>query len=70
MSWLALALWDTDGQVEVVRDRAGVEQDLALGDPLVWPRVVAAAVSLGIRTAGHQGLPAVQLTGALLAGSR
>lgn len=45
----ALALWDTDGQVEVVRDRAGVEQDLALVDPLVWPRVVTAAVRLGIR---------------------
>ncbi len=46
----ALALWDTDDHVEVVHDQAGAEQDLALGDPLIWPRVVTAAVSLGLRT--------------------
>lgn len=53
----ALALWDTDDQVEVVRDRADAEQDLALGDPRVWPRVVAAAVSLGIRARAVKACP-------------
>lgn len=53
----ALVLWDTDGQVEVVRDRDGTEQDLALVDPLVWPRVVTAAVSLGIRARAVNACP-------------
>ena len=45
----ALALWDTDDQVEVLRNGEGKVQDFALADPMVWPRVVAAGASMGIR---------------------
>ncbi len=53
----ALALWDTDGAVEVVRDGAGAPQDFALADPAIWPRAVAAAVSIGLRADLVQSCP-------------
>jgi len=45
----ALALWNTDGDVEVLRSGGGPVQDIALADPRMWPRVVTAAVGLGMR---------------------
>lgn len=45
----ALALWNADHQIEVVRTSSGAVQDFALADPKIWPRVVAAAVSLRMR---------------------
>lgn len=45
----ALALWDTDGEIEVLRSDRGQTQDFALADPQMWPRVVTAAVSIGMR---------------------
>lgn len=45
----ALALWDTDGDVEMVRNDRGQVQDIALADPRMWPRVVTAASGLGLR---------------------
>lgn len=44
----ALALWDTDGRVEVVSDHRAISQDFALTDALVWPRFVRASASLGL----------------------
>ncbi|WP_415111207.1 RES domain-containing protein [Micropruina sp.] len=44
----ALALWDTAGDIDNVRDRRGIPQDLALTDPRIWPRIVAAATRLRI----------------------
>lgn len=44
----ALALWDTTDDIEAVRDRQGVAQDLALTDPRIWSRVIAAAAGLRI----------------------
>jgi hypothetical protein len=44
----ALALWDTDRDVAILRDRNGREQDIALADGRIWPRVVAAAHDLTI----------------------
>jgi hypothetical protein len=35
----ALVLWDCDGDVEVVRDRHGHQQDIALDDPRILPRL-------------------------------
>ncbi|GAB90827.1 RES domain-containing protein [Gordonia rhizosphera] len=46
----ALALWNTDVDVEVVRATVGQVQDFALAATSMWPRVVGAAVSLGMRT--------------------
>lgn len=45
----ALALWDTESQLSVIRDSRGDEQDFALAATQLWPRVVAAAVALGMR---------------------
>jgi hypothetical protein len=45
----ALALWKTDGDVEVLRSGRGPAQDVALADPRMWPRVVTATVGLGMR---------------------
>jgi hypothetical protein len=45
----ALALWDTAGDVEVLRSGRGQAQDIALADPRMWPRVVTAAVGMGMR---------------------
>jgi RES domain len=45
----ALALWNTEGDVELLSDSRGREQDYALSDPRVWPRVVTAAVRIGMR---------------------
>jgi hypothetical protein len=35
----ALALWDCDADVEVVRDGGGNPQDIALDDPRILPRL-------------------------------
>lgn len=45
----ALALWNTNGAVEVLRSDRGQVQDVALADPRMWPRVVSAAAALGMR---------------------
>jgi hypothetical protein len=45
----AVALWDTDGDVEVLKSGRGQGQDIALADPRMWPRVVTAAVGLRMR---------------------
>jgi hypothetical protein len=45
----ALALWNTEHRVELVTSSSGAMQDFALTDPRMWPRVVDAAVSLGMR---------------------
>jgi hypothetical protein len=45
----ALALWDTAGDVEVVRSGRGQAQDIALTAPRLWSRVVTAAVDMGMR---------------------
>lgn len=45
----ALALWNTESRIEVVNDAGGQVQDFALTDPRMWPRIVDAAVSLGMR---------------------
>lgn len=45
----ALALWNTESRIEVVRSARGEVQDFALADPRMWPRIVDAAVSLGMR---------------------
>lgn len=45
----ALALWNTEGQVDTVRDRDGSPQDMALVDPRMWTRIVVAAVGMGLR---------------------
>jgi hypothetical protein len=44
----ALALWNTDDDVALVRSSAGDVQDFALGDRRMWPRVVVAAAELGM----------------------
>ncbi|MCD2129069.1 RES domain-containing protein [Rhodococcus ruber] len=45
----ALALWNTEDRLEVPADSRGAVQDFALAEPRMWPRVVDAAVSLGMR---------------------
>lgn len=45
----ALALWNTESSVEVVHSSSRTAQDVALTEPPMWPRVITAAVSLGIR---------------------
>ncbi|QTJ70819.1 RES family NAD+ phosphorylase (plasmid) [Rhodococcus sp. ZPP] len=45
----ALALWNTESRIEVVRSARGEVQDFALADPRMWPRIVDAAVSMGMR---------------------
>lgn len=45
----ALALWNTDDHVEVVSAADGRAQDFALNSASMWPRVVEAAVSLGMQ---------------------
>ena len=35
----ALALWNCDADVEVVRDNGGHQQDIALDDPRILPRL-------------------------------
>jgi hypothetical protein len=45
----ALALWNTESRIEVVTSARGEIQDFALAEPRMWPRVVDAAVSLGMR---------------------
>nr|WP_221195325.1 RES domain-containing protein [Hoyosella altamirensis] len=45
----ALALWNTEHHVSVLTDPTGADQDFALSDPQLWPRVVHAAVTLGMR---------------------
>jgi len=45
----ALALWDAAGDVAVIQDARGGEQDFALADPRLWPRVVAATHQVGMR---------------------
>ncbi|TCN53570.1 RES domain-containing protein [Rhodococcus sp. SMB37] len=45
----ALALWNTESRIEVVHNTRGDLQDFALTDPRMWPRVVDAAVGLGMR---------------------
>nr|WP_238586199.1 RES domain-containing protein [Rhodococcus rhodochrous] len=45
----ALALWNTEDRIEVPADSRGAVQDFALAEPRMWPRVVDAAVSLGMR---------------------
>ncbi|MDV7090324.1 RES family NAD+ phosphorylase [Rhodococcus opacus] len=45
----ALALWNTESRIEVVLSARGEVQDFALADPRMWPRIVDAAVSMGMR---------------------
>lgn len=45
----ALALWNTADDLEVVAAADGRSQDFALNTAGMWPRVVDAAVSLGMR---------------------
>lgn len=45
----ALALWNTESRIEAVHDARGGIQDFALADPRMWPRIVDAAVGLGMR---------------------
>lgn len=45
----ALALWNTERQVRVLTGSGGPPADVALAGTGMWPRVVAAAVSLGMR---------------------
>jgi hypothetical protein len=45
----ALALWNTDGDVDVLRAARGQAQDLALTDPRMWPRIVTAAADIRMR---------------------
>lgn len=49
----AVALWDTTDDIDTVHDRHRVPQDLALADPRIWPRVVAAAAGLRISAVLH-----------------
>lgn len=42
-------LWNTERQVRVLSGSGGVAQDVALTDVRLWPRVIDAAVSLGMR---------------------
>jgi RES domain len=44
----ALALWDTDNEVENVTNSQGEMQDFELADDRIWPRLVAAAAPLQI----------------------
>lgn len=45
----ALTLWNTAGDIAVLQDARGRDQDFALADPRLWPRVVTAAVGVGMR---------------------
>lgn len=45
----ALALWNTERSVEIVRDYRGSVQDFALADSKIWPRVVSQVVGIGMR---------------------
>lgn len=54
----ALALWGTEGRVEVVLDRAGREQDFALTDPRIWPRITTESTRLGMWASAVAACPA------------
>ncbi|WP_397517423.1 MULTISPECIES: hypothetical protein [unclassified Rhodococcus (in: high G+C Gram-positive bacteria)] len=45
----ALALWNNESRIEVVTTHAGRHKDFALAEPRMWPRVIDAAVSVGMR---------------------
>jgi hypothetical protein len=45
----AMALWNTDADVDCVRASSGETQDFALADARVWPSVVVAAAGLVCR---------------------
>ncbi len=45
----AVALWNTESRIEVVTDTGGEVQDFALAEPRMWPRIIDAAVSVGMR---------------------
>jgi hypothetical protein len=47
----ALALWNTDGEVDTVRTSAGDLQDFALVDGPIWSRVVVAAATMRMTAA-------------------
>jgi hypothetical protein len=47
----ALALWNTDADVDCVRASSGEAQDFALADARVWPSVVVAVAELGMTAA-------------------
>ncbi|MCZ8378456.1 RES family NAD+ phosphorylase [Mycobacterium sp. CPCC 205372] len=53
----ALALWNTDADVETVASPSGEDQDFALGDPRMWRRVVVAAGDLGMTAARIDACP-------------
>jgi len=44
----ALALWNTDDDVEVVTHK-GLSQDFALADTVMWPRIAVKSAELGLR---------------------
>ena len=44
----ALALWDTDNDVDIVSGSAGELQDFELTDDRIWPRLVVAAAPFRI----------------------
>jgi hypothetical protein len=51
----SIALWNTDGRIEVIRDASGRTQDFALVDPRIWPRIRyhANAVGITLRQVGN-----------------
>lgn len=53
----SLALWKTEGQVEVVTNRDGVVQDLALAESPIWPRAQVRLTQLGLRSSLVAGCP-------------
>ena len=44
----ALALWNTDGDVEVVQGHSHAPQDFAMQDPVLWTRALVAANNIDV----------------------
>jgi hypothetical protein len=53
----ALALWNTDDDVDVVTAASGEAQDFALTDPRMWRRVLVSAAGLGMTAARIECCP-------------